>query len=206
MPFIGCLHYMIKTKKELKQYLIQDSKANWRKSVRARIFGDYIWKYIIAYRKRDYYLNSKMNPIKAFFISPLILFNKLRFIALSQRLGFQIFSFNIGPGLSLAHFGTLVISKSAIIGCNCRIHEGCTIGATNGSEKSATIGDNVFIGSGAKIIGDVTIANDVAIGANAVVCKSIFDAGTTWGGVPAKKISDKDSHSNLSSLLELISQ
>ena len=61
------------------------------------------------------------------------------------------------------------------------------------------MGDNIFIGTGAKIIGEVTIADDVSIGANAVVVKSITEEGTTWGGVPAKKISNNNSHSNLCS-------
>ena len=71
------------------------------------------------------------------------------------------------------------------------------IGATNGSEKAPVIGDNCFLGTGAKVIGEITIADNVAIGANAVVCKSIEEPGTTWGGVPAKKISENSSRSNL---------
>jgi serine O-acetyltransferase len=70
------------------------------------------------------------------------------------------------------------------------------IGSTNGS-KAPKLGNNVFIGTGAKIIGDITIADNVAIGANAVVVKSITEPGTTWGGIPAKKISDHDSRSNM---------
>ena len=60
-----------------------------------------------------------------------------------------------------------------------------------------TIGDRVFIATGAKIIGNIAIANDCSIAANTVVVKSILEEGTTWGGVPAKKISDNNSHSNL---------
>lgn len=103
----------------------------------------------------------------------------------------------IGKGLSLPHKGTIVINTTAQIGENCRIHEGVTIGSTNGSKIAATIGNNVFIGSGAKIIGDIHIADDVAIGANAVVVKSIYESGTTWAGNPARKVSDNNSHSNL---------
>lgn len=100
-------------------------------------------------------------------------------------------------GLSLPHYGSIVIGQHAKIGKFCRIHEGVTIGATNGSDNCATIGDNVFIASGVKIIGDISIASDCAIGANAVVTKDIISPGTTWGGIPAKKISDNNSHSNL---------
>ena len=56
------------------------------------------------------------------------------------------------------------------------------------------LGANSFIASGAKILGAIVIADDVAIGANAVVVKSITESGTTWAGVPARKISDNNSH------------
>ena len=80
---------------------------------------------------------------------------------------------------------------------NCRIQESTTIGATNGNVNAARIGDNVFIGSGARIIEKIKIADDIAIGANAVVTKDFLEKGIIIAGVPAKKNSDNDSHSNL---------
>ena len=56
---------------------------------------------------------------------------------------------------------------------------------------------NCYLGSGAKVIGEVSIADNVAVGAGAVVTKDITEPGTTWAGVPARKISDRDSRSNL---------
>ena len=76
-----------------------------------------------------------------------------------------------------------------------------TIGATGGSHEAAVIGDNCYFGSGAKVIGAVHIADDVAVGANAVVTKDIAEAGTTWAGAPARKISGRNSHSNLCAAL-----
>ena len=76
-----------------------------------------------------------------------------------------------------------------------------TIGVVNGSHDAAVSGDNCYFGSGAKILGAVTIADDVAVGAGAVVTKDITEAGTTWGGVPARKISDNNSHGSLCSAL-----
>ena len=55
------------------------------------------------------------------------------------------------------------------------------------------IGNNVFLASGCKIIGEVEITDNVAVGANAVVVKNIVEKGTTWVGVPAKKVSNNDS-------------
>ena len=57
-----------------------------------------------------------------------------------------------------------------------------------------TIGDRVFIGSGARIIGNIHIADDCVIGANAVVVHDIDEPNTIWGGIPAKKISNNGSY------------
>lgn len=65
----------------------------------------------------------------------------------------------------------IIIHYDATIGQNCTIHQQVTIGEKNG--LAATIGDNVFIGAGAKIVGGVTIGNNVIIGANTVVVKDI---------------------------------
>ena len=108
-----------------------------------------------------------------------------------------------GEGLAIAQIGTIVVNGYTQVGKNCRIQTGVTLGATNGTNDSPIIGDNVFLGDGAKVIGGISIADDVCIGANAVVVKSINEAGTTWAGVPARKVSEKNSHNNLSKLLEL---
>ena len=98
------------------------------------------------------------------------------------------------PGLHIVH-GKVVINANAHIGKNCKIFSDVTIG-WNGSFDSKgapIIGDRVFIGTGAKIIGDIRIANDVVIGANAVVTKDITEPGTTWVGIPARKINNQGS-------------
>ena len=101
------------------------------------------------------------------------------------------------PGISIAHSASTVVNDCAKVGKNCRIHEGVTIGATNGERKAAHIGDNCFIGSGAKVIGDIVICDNVAIGAGAVVVKSFKESNITLGGVPARIISRTGSKSNL---------
>lgn len=190
---------MIYTKQDLKEYLCADARANNRKSTSPKFLGDYIWKFIVTLRKMEYYTNQL--GFSRLITLPARAYYKFRFNNLSLKLGYSIPVNVVSKGLSLVHYGTIVIAKGAEIGENCRIHEGVTIGATNGHREAARIGNNVFLASGAKIIGEVTIADDVAIGANAVVTKSILEKGTTWGGIPAKKISDHDSHSNLCKLL-----
>lgn len=127
-----------------------------------------------------------------------MLIERFRFHRLSIKLGFSIPINVFGPGLAIVHYGTIVVANGAKIGANCRIHEGVTIGATNGSSKAAIIGDNVFIGSGAKIIGEVRISSNVAIAANAVVVRDVIcENGCTVGGVPAKIISNNNSSANI---------
>lgn len=192
---------MIETKKELDAYLQADALASGRKSKRALLFGDEIWKFQIALRKLEYY--EQLHGVHRLIKAPLRIVYRIRYHKLSLKLGYSIPLYVFDRGLSIAHRGTIVVAKKTRAGKNCRIHEGVTIGSTNGSNDAAILGDNVFIGSGAKIIGAVDIANDVAIGANAVVLRSIVEPGTTWGGIPAKKISDKDSYANLDKRLQL---
>ena len=185
---------MIDSKEALKRYLAQDKLALGRQNnKRPRLYGDEIWKFEILLRKLEYYLNCKRGILS----KAILKYYKFRFHNLSLKLGFSIAPNVFAEGLAIPHYGTIVVHDSARIGRNCRLQEGVTIGATNGSHDAARIGDNCYFGSGAKVIGAVTIADDVAVGAGAVVTRDIVEAGTTSAGIPARKISDKDSHSNL---------
>ncbi|CAD5978426.1 serine O-acetyltransferase [Planktothrix agardhii] len=96
----------------------------------------------------------------------------------------------IGKGFYIGHFGGIIINQDVKIGENCNISQGVTIGVGGRGEKSGcpVIGDQVFIGPGAKIFGKIRIGNDVAIGANAVVTKDLPDNAVAMG-IPAKIIS-----------------
>lgn len=190
---------MIKSKKDLKEYIERDAIANHRNTSKTNIVGDDLWKFQVYLRKCEYYHNARQKGKP--YLLPFEMIWYYLYKKKSSKLNITIPLNIFGKGLSIAHSGCIVVSTNAKVGDNCRIHEGVTIGATNGEENAAIIGDNVFIASGAKIIGNIRIANDVGIGANAVVVKSIEEAGTTWGGVPAKKISCNNSHSNLEARL-----
>ena len=91
---------------------------------------------------------------------------------------------SIGKNLFIDHGTGVVIGETAVIGDNVTMFHGVTLGGT-GNEKDKkrhpTIGNNVFIGSGAKILGNITIGNNVKIGANAVVLKDVEDDRTVIG-------------------------
>lgn len=95
----------------------------------------------------------------------------------------------IGPGLYLGHFGGIFIHGSSRIGARCSIGQGVTIGTLGlGKRGAPVIGDNVFIGAGAKVLGKITVGNNVKIGANAVVLKDVPDEATVVG-IPARIVS-----------------
>jgi len=79
----------------------------------------------------------------------------------------------IGKGLRIHHFGGIIFHPSVILGANCTIYHQVTVGDRGGTGGAAKIGDNVLIGAGAKIIGEITIGENCIIGANSVVTKSI---------------------------------
>lgn len=96
----------------------------------------------------------------------------------------------IGEGLYVGHGGSVHIGGKAVLGSNCNISQEVTIGVAGRGDKRGTprIGDRAFIGAGAKILGLIEIGDDVAVGANAVVTKSLPDRAVAVG-IPASIIS-----------------
>lgn len=95
----------------------------------------------------------------------------------------------IGSHLRLDHFVGVVIGNGSIIGDNVKIYQNVTIGQKN--NQYPTIGNNVIIYAGAKILGGIIIGDNSIIGANAVVLKDV-PCNSVAVGIPAKIISRKD--------------
>jgi len=97
---------------------------------------------------------------------------------------------SIGRGLYIGHIRDIVINERAVIGDNCNISQGVTIGQANRGRRKGTpvIGRNVYIGPGAKIVGAVQVGDHVAIGANCVVTDDVPDYAVVVG-VPGRIIS-----------------
>jgi len=120
-------------------------------------------------------------------------FVNLYLLHLSRRFGIIIHpTTTIGPGLFIQHFGGVIINSRSIIGKNCNLSSGVVFGyAQRGRNVGApVVGDNVYIGPGAKIVGAVKIGNNVAIGANCVVTRDIPDNSVVVG-IPGAVVSDR---------------
>lgn len=89
----------------------------------------------------------------------------------------------IGPGLFISH-GQATILSAERIGTNLQVHQGVTVGWDYRGDRRPIIGDDVFIGAGAKVLGAITVGDGARIGANAVVVCDV-PAGATAVGVPA---------------------
>lgn len=185
---------MIQSKLDYKRYLEQDSIALRLNtlSMSAKLLNfvspNKIWQFQKLLRKVEYYGNCKSTGISKLYYFYL----KYRFKKLSMKLGFSIPPNVFGPGLSIAHYGTIVVNSASKIGSNCRIHVCVNIGASGGQPEAPQIGDNVYIAPGAKIFGDITIPSNTAIGANAVVNKSFTEEHSMIAGIPAKVIGKVD--------------
>lgn len=134
---------------------------------------------LLVYRTCNKIYYSKMNK----FIKKIILV----FMKIFQKLFVDILfgveihcEARIGKGLRIVHPRCIVISSSAVLGENCTIFHETTIGVNEHKKdlRAATIGNNVYIGTGGKIIGNVSIADNCRIGANAVVTKDMPENST----------------------------
>jgi len=115
--------------------------------------------------------------------------------------GIQLpYSATVGHKFYIGHFGGIIINANAVIGDNCNISQGVTIGVSGrGAHRGVpVVGDNVYIGANATIAGDITIGNNAVIGANSLVVKDVEEA-TTVVGVPAKVVSTNDSKGYITS-------
>ena len=101
---------------------------------------------------------------------------------------------SIGPGFYIGHFGGIVVNEATVIGRNCNISQGVTIGQLNRGQRKGVpvIGEGVYIGPGAAIVGAVRIGNGSAIGANAVVTRDLCENAVAVG-IPATVISTEGS-------------
>ena len=177
----------IESRLDYKSFRSADQKALGIERINFASLSNEIFVFEARLRKLEFALNCSRNPIR-------ILFRKILFRRISIKLGYSISPNTFGPGLSIAHRGTVVVNGGARIGANCRLHVDVNIGTEAGkAAASPIIGNNCYIGPGAKLFGEIFIGPNTVIGANAVVNKSFPEGNQTIAGIPAKVISQKSS-------------
>ena len=187
---------MIKKWNKLKSVLKNEKKLYYKEKSIGRIIFDIfnnesnmqIWKYQKSLRITEYFFNGKKNIIKM--ILYVIYLRKTNKLGL--KLGIYIPVNVFDEGLKIDHYGSITINGLCRIGKNCRLHGNNCIGnkGVGNEDKFPIIGDNLDLGVGAVIIGNVSIGNNVVVGANAVVNKSWKD-NCVLVGIPAKDINKR---------------
>jgi serine O-acetyltransferase len=143
---------------------------------------DYIWRCQWLLRHLEFNVNCNHKVAAAIF---KILYNRV-----SVKLGLHIPENTCGRGLKIMHTGSILINGKASLGEDVSLHINTSIVAHGITGGVPRIGNNVVIGVGAVVLGDVYIADGIAIGANAVVNSSFNEQNIAIAGVPARKISN----------------
>lgn len=183
---------MITSKSDLYEYLNTDNNWLLPQNKKEKIIEKYanypsytLKKYLYYLRKQEYYINTaNKNKVKGI----LGLYYERKKNSLGIQLGIEIGPNCFEKGLQIYHPGSIIVNSNVKAGENIKLHGDNCIGNNGISEKVPRIGNNVDIGYGAVLIGDIVIANNVKIGANAVVNHSVLEDGCTVVGIPAKII------------------
>ena len=124
------------------------------------------FRYMFYLRKAAYYRQRRI-----LFLIPLI-YNRLMLKHYRHYYGFQLYpSTRVGCGLYLGHFGTIIVNSKAVLGDNVNLAPGVVIGQANRGKRKGipTIGNRVWIGSNAVLVGNIRVGDDALIGPGAYV-------------------------------------
>jgi serine O-acetyltransferase len=167
---------------------------------RALVLATPLWA-VIAYRFARWVYTSRLSrPTRKVLGIASSFLNVLANVATNIELPPQA---EIGPGLFIAHTGYVVLGPRVVLGRYCTLTQGVTIGHAGGGDESwlecPVIGDRVYVGPGAAVIGPITVGDDALIGVNAVVTRAVPPRGVAVGN-PARVISLKGSFALVSYL------
>lgn len=140
-------------------------------------------KHIRLLRMTEYYINSNKK------IRALIYSCRLR--KFQNKYAIHVPPNTCGKGLHLMHVGPILFNGKAKVGENCTFHINTALVAGGTNDGTPMLGNNIILGVGAVVVGGVTIADGVAVGANALVNRDVSEINITVAGVPARKVSDK---------------
>lgn len=141
-----------------------------------------VYRYLLVLRKTEYHYNNR----NLFFHKFLYLLYRRKKNVLGRKLGIEISENSFDAGVTIYHPGSIVVNGYSRIGKGCLLHGDNCIGNDGKNYEAPVLGERVRLGVGAKVIGNVTIADDITIAAGAVVIESCDVRGAVLAGVPAK--------------------
>ena len=176
---------MIKSKKELRFYIMADRMMNSGSFsreyfVKRLLCPNHILDYLEYMRKVSYYTSGGGKNLALKF------WYKYRFRKLGLKLGFSIGANCLGYGTVIPHYGTIIVGNSNIIGNYAVLHTSTTI-----SDNNKKIGNGLYLSTGVKITSRITLGDGVSIGANSVVNKSFDQDNILIAGMPAVFIKNR---------------
>lgn len=177
---------MIKTKKDLKFYLKEDKKRHglpvpWYIGIWIGVECCHAYRMVRYLRLYEYALNNS----NSLFGKIRYIWRKLRFKQLSFKYRIYLKPNSIGYGFRIVHFGGGVIVNCKCMGNYCGVSSGVIVGNKDVSDAIPTIGNNVALTIGCKIIGRISIGNNVIVAPNSVVVKDV-PSDVIVTGIPAK--------------------
>ncbi len=163
-------------------FFYQDIRSAQKRDPAAKSFIEILFLYQGLHAMVSYRIAHFLYGIRLFFLARLIS-QMTRFVT-----GIEIHpGAKIGKRFFIDHGMGVVIGETAVIGDDVLLYQGVTLGGTGivKGKRHPTVGNNVVIGTGAKVLGDITIGDNSYIGANAVVIKDV-PANSTVVGVPGR--------------------
>lgn len=175
---------MIRTKADLLEYIQEDKRMQPQPSSFVKRYlgtsGAVVrWKEYL--RKCEYHHNVSKNIYHRLAYLVYLFLTKRYDRRFCSEIPINVF----GKGLLIWHPERIIINPESKVGDYCALSSGVVIAQAHG--ECPTIGDHVELMIDSKVLGGITVADNVRIGASALVIKPITEVDTTWAGVPAKK-------------------
>lgn len=157
--------------------------------VRPLLLEQALWA-LLQYRMASGVFRSRLPaPVKAPLLLAAVLGHKLAEMVTGISLPYRA---DLLPGLYIGHFGPLLVNDACRVGAGCNLSQGVSIGVTGRGEHrgAPVIGNRVYIGANAVVVGPVTVGDDAVVGAASLVAQDVRPS-TTAVGVPARRAADR---------------
>ena len=179
----------IQTRAELKDWLAYETRSYKNhgkyRLMNLLLLGDnaVLRRHQVLLRKTEYYINSGHRLLASLY--------NMRLLQFQIKYGMHIPPNTFGRGLRLMHVGEILVNNRVRGGEDCCLHVNTSLVAGGFNDATPRLGDGVLLFIGAVVCGDTYIADNVVIGANSVVSKSVYEENVTVAGSPATIVSHR---------------